>query len=137
MRWRWDSEFAAGFGGWWLSADAEEKEDDLAHALAGDTELLAGVGEGESLDGAEAKDLSVALPRHADRPLRGGRQHQVVLVELADDVVEGFCSDLGVPEQLTAVVVEQIVHVADAGVAQAGVSGWAEAQLENVHSGAA
>jgi hypothetical protein len=33
-----------------------------------------------------------------------------VLVELADDLVEGLCSYLGVPEQLTAGMIEQHVH---------------------------
>jgi hypothetical protein len=78
----------------------------LAHALLGDAELLASVGEGEPLDGTEAEDLAVALILQASRSLWGWRQHEAVLVELADDLVEGVCSDLGVPEQLAAGMIE-------------------------------
>jgi hypothetical protein len=127
------SVLAVAFGGWWCSADAEVDGEQLAYALGGDTELLAGVGEGASLDGAEAEDLAVALPRQADRPSCAAWQHQFALVELADGLVEGIGSDLGVPEQLAAGVVEQLVHGADASVVQAGLSGWAEAQLVDVH----
>jgi hypothetical protein len=130
---RSDSTLAAGFGGWRCSADAEEDVEHLAHALLGDAELLAGVGEGEPLDGSEAEDLAVALPRHVDESSWDGWQHQLVLVELADDLVEGVRSDLSVPEQLSTGMVEQLVHRADACLAQAGLGGWAEAQLADVH----
>jgi hypothetical protein len=127
------SVFPASFGAWWLSVEAEEDLEHLAHALAGDIELLSGVGEGESLDGTEAEYLAVALPRYAGSPSWGGWQHQLVCIELADDLVQRFRSDLGVPEQLTAGIVEQLVHGADVGVVQAGLGGWAEAQLADVH----
>jgi hypothetical protein len=35
-----------GFAGWWLAADAKVDGEYLAHALLGDAELLAGIGEG-------------------------------------------------------------------------------------------
>jgi hypothetical protein len=127
------SALAAGFGGWWYACDAEAEVEHLADALLGDAELLAGGGEGEPLDGAEAEDLAVALVRQANRSLWGWRQHEVVLVELAENLVEGICSDLGVPEQLTAGMVEQLVHGADTSVVQARLSGWAQAQLVDVH----
>lgn len=125
--------FAAGFGGWGCASDAEVEVEHLAHALLGDADLLAGVGEGESLDGAEAEDLSVARVWQASRSLWGWWQHEAALVELADDLVEGVCSYLGVPEQLAAGVIEQLVHSADAGLAQAGLSGWGKPQLADVH----
>jgi hypothetical protein len=64
--------FAAGFGGWWYASDAEVEGEHLTHALGGNAELLAGVGERESLGGAEAEDLAVALVWEADRSLGAG-----------------------------------------------------------------
>lgn len=51
----------------------------------------------------------VALVWQADRFFRGGL-HQIVLVELADGLVHRLGSDLGVREQITAEVVEQVAH---------------------------
>ena len=92
---------------------------ELAHARAADVEPLADLLQRQSLDGAQAEHLMLALCLDVSAAAR--ERCQAVAVKLADELVQlDPAAELGAAEQLADAVLGELIHLVYADLGQAG-----------------